>query len=409
MTKQLLALALGIITAIGGFVDIGDVVFAAQAGAEFGYGLLWVLPIAVYGIMLYSEMTGRIAIVTGRTVFDTIRTMYPPKISFAALLLSVIATFMTCAAEIGGVALILQLLSGFSYPILIVFVVLAFGAICWLLPFQTIERVFGYMGLLVIIFLIVAVKTLPGFHLISSGLIPSLLGHSPMSYWYFAVGLFATTMMPYEIYFYSSGAIEEKWGKKDLFKNVFNSYIGYLLGALVVLGIIVAAANVLLPLAISPDFVGTPVLMTARSLGQAGVLVALLGLLFSIGSSTVETAFSGAYNISQYAGWKWGKRLPKRKTHKFTASWMSILILGGALIMTGIDPVELTEYAVIFSVLVMPLTFFPILKVANNHTIMGKFVNGRFRKITSHVFFGIIILVSIAAVPLMILSQQGKL
>ncbi len=409
MTKQLLALALGVITAIGGFVDIGDVVFASQAGAEFGYGLLWILPIAVYGIMLYSEMTGRVAAVTGKTVFDTIRTMYPPKLSFATLLFSVVLTFMTCAAEIGGVALILQLLSGFSLPILIVFAVIAIGVVCWILPFQTIERIFGYMGLLVIIFLVVAIKTRPGLHTITSGLIPSLFGHSPASYWYFAVGLFTTTLMPYEIFFYSSGAIEEKWKKKDLFKNSFNSYIGYLLGAAVVLGIIVAAANTLLPLHIAPDFIGTPVLMAASSFGQVGVLAALLGLLFSIGSSTVETAFSGAYNVSQYAGWKWGKHLPKRETHKFTASWMIILVLGGALIMTGINPVELTEYAVIFSVLIMPLTFFPVLKIANDKSIMKTYANGRFTKVAGYIYLGIIVCVAVAAVPLMIVSQQGKL
>ena len=56
--KTVFSVALGIIAAIGGFVDIGDLVFNVQAGAVFGYDLLWVVPIGVLGIVVYAEMCG---------------------------------------------------------------------------------------------------------------------------------------------------------------------------------------------------------------------------------------------------------------------------------------------------------------------------------------------------------------
>jgi hypothetical protein len=56
--KNVLAVALGIFSAIGGFVDIGDLVFNTQAGATFGFQLLWVVVIGVAGIIVYSEMCG---------------------------------------------------------------------------------------------------------------------------------------------------------------------------------------------------------------------------------------------------------------------------------------------------------------------------------------------------------------
>ena len=65
--------ALGILAAIGGFVDIGDLVFNVSAGATFGYQLLWVIVIGVVGIIVYSEMCGRVAAVSGRPVFDAVR------------------------------------------------------------------------------------------------------------------------------------------------------------------------------------------------------------------------------------------------------------------------------------------------------------------------------------------------
>jgi len=71
--RKLLEIALGILTAIGGFVDIGDLVASAETGARFGLGLAWVLLVGVLGIVIYAEMAGRVASVSGRAVFDLVR------------------------------------------------------------------------------------------------------------------------------------------------------------------------------------------------------------------------------------------------------------------------------------------------------------------------------------------------
>lgn len=407
--KKIFVLALGLLTAIGSGVDIGDVVFAAQSGASFKYSLIWALIVGVVGLMIYGEMSGRVAAVTKHTTFDIIRRDFPPKLSFITLVLSVIVTFMTCAAEIGGVALILQLLSTFSYEILIVVVTLALAALCWFLPFKKIENVLGYGALLVVVFIIAALKSTPDWGHVAAGLMPGSFGGSALSYWYFVVGLIAASLMPYEIYFYSSGGIEEKWNTKSLGENRLNSYVGFGVGAFVVIGIIIVAANTLLPQSISPDFVGTPILSVLTSIGQVGGLLALLGLLFAISGSTVETAFSGAYNLSQFAGWKWGRSHPPKKTPQFSASWLILLALGAVVIMSGVDPVQLTEYAVIFSVVIMPLTYYPVLRVARDKKIMGKYANGRVTTILANIYLVIICLVALAAIPLMILSHQGTL
>ena len=63
--KNIFGVALGILAAIGGFVDIGDIVFNVAAGATFGYQLLWAVVIGVGGIITYAEMCGRVAAVSG--------------------------------------------------------------------------------------------------------------------------------------------------------------------------------------------------------------------------------------------------------------------------------------------------------------------------------------------------------
>jgi manganese transport protein len=71
--QNIMELFLGILSAMGGFVEIGELVFALNAGAKFGYSLLWVALLGTGGIIVYAEMAGRIAAVTGLSIFDIIR------------------------------------------------------------------------------------------------------------------------------------------------------------------------------------------------------------------------------------------------------------------------------------------------------------------------------------------------
>jgi hypothetical protein len=100
--KRLLSVALGILTAIGGFVDIGDIVANSETGARFGMSLAWVVVVGVIGICLFAEMAGRVATVSGRAVFDLVRERLGARVALVNLVASFFITFLTLAAEIGG-------------------------------------------------------------------------------------------------------------------------------------------------------------------------------------------------------------------------------------------------------------------------------------------------------------------
>src|SRR5438445_504462 len=84
--------------------------FNTQVGTKFGYQLLWVVVIGVVGIIVYSEMCGRVAAVSKRPVFDAIRERLGFGVGLGALISSQVVNLMTLAAEVGGLALALQLL-----------------------------------------------------------------------------------------------------------------------------------------------------------------------------------------------------------------------------------------------------------------------------------------------------------
>jgi manganese transport protein len=405
---KIFKIALGILAAIGGFVDIGDLVFNVSAGATFGYQLLWVVVIGVVGIVVYSEMCGRVAAVSGKAVFDAVRERLGFRTGLLALVSAQVVNLMTLTAEIGGIAICLQLLSGLPYRWLILIAGIALAVIVWVTSFDWIERIFGYGGLSLLVFAVAAVKLHPDWGAVGHGFVPHLKTESPLLYAYFAVGLLGAAMTPYEVYFYSSGGVEEQWGPKDLGLNKANAMIGYGLGGFLSFALMIVGGSLFLDKGIEPEFLGSIALGAEVPLGQIGLLLALVGILFAVGGAAIDTMFSGAYNLAQFLGWEWGRYRHPSGAPRFTLTWIVLLVLALGAVMTGVDPVQLTEYAVIFSAVALPLTYVPILLVANDRAYMREYANGRLANVFGLIYLVVIAVIAVTAIPLMILTNIGQ-
>lgn len=402
--SKIFRIALGIIAAIGGYVDIGDLVFNTQAGARFGYELLWAIPVGLVGIMVFAEMSGRVAAVAKKANFELIKDRYGHRLALATLVASLVLNVLTLAAEIGGVGIVLTLFFDGPEQTFMLIGALVLMAACWFLGFDWLERIFGYGGLALLVFGAAALHFGPDWHALGDGFVPH--GKSASLYWYFAIGLMAAAFMPYEIYFYSSGAREEGWGEKDLGVNKANAIIGYSLGGLLAVSLLVTAAEQFLPAGVNPSQLGTPALGAQLAFGETGLVLALVGILFAIGGAAIDTCFSAAYNLAQYNGWKWGKKAGRPRS--WTISWMACFVLGYLVVSTGLDPVELTEYAVMTSVIALPLTFLPILLVGGDESIMGRHANGPISKTLGWGYFGLICIITVAAPPLLLITNGGS-
>ena len=403
--KKVLQIALGIIAAIGGFVDIGELVFNTQAGADFQFQLLWAVPVGVVGIVVFAEMTGRVATVSGRPVFDVVRTRMGLNVGLATLAASLLLNLLTLAAEVGGAAIVLQLLFDVNVSTMILLSVVALVLIVYFVPFGGIERIFGYLGCALLVYVAAAIHLKPSWHDVGQGLIPSW--HPSALYAYFVVGVIGAALVPYEVYFYSSGAIEDRWTVKDLGLNRANSILGFTLGGILSIALIVVAGEVFFDPQIQPGYLGTTALGAQRAFGEAGLVLALVGMLFAVGGAAVECAFSGAYTLAQFAGWEWGKYRRKREAPRFTLAWLAFFALAFVVVETGVDPVLLTEYAVILSVVALPMTYLPVLLIARDRTFMGEHVNAGLANVLGWLYFAIIMVVALAAIPLMLITDGG--
>ncbi|MGV9810109.1 NRAMP family divalent metal transporter [Micromonospora chersina] len=407
--RKLLAATLGVLSAIGGFVDIGDLVAASQAGARFGMAHAWVLLVGVVGICAYAEMAGRIAAVSGRAVFDLVRERLGPRVALLNLVASWLVTVVTLAAELGGVALALQLATGLSYLLWVPVAAAAVWLVLWRMRFELMERVFGLAGLALLVFA-VALFALPtdwaelghGALRVSSG------GETWSVYWFVAVALFASTVSPYEVFFFSSGGVEERWSAADLAHARSNVLIGFPVGGFLALSLIAVATVAYHPSGASLDTLDQVARPVLTALGGAGLAAAVLAFFAVTFGAALETGLSAAYAASQYFGWQWGKRVSPREAARFHSVLLVGLLLGVLMLMTAVDPVRLTEYMLVLSAVVLPLTYLPILVVANDRGYLGDRVNGWWTNLLGALFLLLIVAASVAAIPLAIITRMGR-
>jgi Mn2+/Fe2+ NRAMP family transporter len=409
--KKLLGVTLGIMTALGGFVDLGQIVFTMQAGALFGYQLMWAIVLGTAAIIVYMEMCGRIAVVAKEPVFAVVRTRLGLPLGTLTLVASNLLNVITCAAELQGIAIILHLLTGWPEKLLLIAATFAFLLIVFLLRFQWIERTFGISGLLMIVFAASAVALHPDWNQLARGLVPALpqadKAHG-LLYAYFAVGIFSALLMEYEVHFYSSGAMEEDWTPKDLGENFLVAAFGSVLGTILTTGLLMLGALIFLPRGIFPEMLSSTMLPGAFPFGRTALVLALMGTLACLGGAAIETALSGGYNLCQFFNLAWGKNQPVKSVPVFTASWMGMFVLALLIGATGVRPLQLINVSVIFGMVIMPLTYYPILRVAADKNVMGDHVNSRMVTIIGAILLILITVAAAIAIPLMIVTHSGR-
>ncbi|GAA3190814.1 divalent metal cation transporter [Nonomuraea roseoviolacea subsp. carminata] len=380
----------------------------ALVGARFGMSLAWVVVVGVIGICLFAEMSGRIAAVSGRPVFDLVRERLGPRAGVVNLAASFFVSLLTLAAEIGGASLALELATGVNYLLWVPGVAFVAWLVMWRVKFENMERVFGLLGLVLVVFAVALWALGPDWGELAGQLTSPPQAEGAPTYWYYAVALLGAAMTPYEVFFFSSGGVEEKWTREDLTVARANVFVGFPLGGLLSLAIAACAATVFLPVQAEVETLGQMMLPVGLSLGRIGLALVILGVFAATFGATLETALSCGYSISQYFGWQWGKLVRPVEAARFHTVLLVTVVLAAALILTTVDPIMVTEYSLVFSAAALPLTYLPVLMIANDPDYMGDHVNGRFTNALGTFYMVLLTVVAVAAIPLMLATKAGQ-
>lgn len=366
-------LALGIITSIGGFVEVGSISTSAQAGATFGFQLLWAVAIAAAMLALLTEMSGRLAVMSRRSLMAAVRERFGIHFHIVLLTAEVVLDLLLLTAEIGGAAIAIRLLTGIGFQWWIVPTALSVWIILWVSGFAVVEHGIGLLGLVTLSFVLAAIRLGPDAGDVARSFIPSLPTHDAVRYAFIAISIVGATASPYLLNFYSSGTLEEKMKQEELWVNTATTYGGNVFGAIVSMGVMVTSAMVLEPLHINVDSYEQAALMFVPAFGNWAIALFALSLAIGCIGAAIEIALNMGFVLSQAFGWSWGANKPRAENARFSCALTFILVAAAIIALIGFDPLRLTMISVALTVLVMPLMVLPFLAVMND----TKFVKDR--------------------------------
>ncbi|MEG4964311.1 MULTISPECIES: divalent metal cation transporter [unclassified Microcoleus] len=397
-------IALGIVTSIGGFLDVGAIATAAEAGSSFEFQLIWTIVLGTICVIALVEMSGRLAAVSKHTLADAVRERLGFNFFIFPLIAEVIVDFLVLGAEIGGVCIALQLVTGISFQWWALPVAFAIWLFLWKGTFSLIENGISFLGLITLAFVVATFKLRPALPAVAEGLLPTIPQQDTAHYLFIAVSILGALISPYLFYFYSSGAVEDKWDRSHLGVNRAVAGLGMGFGSVVSLGVLIVAAQVLHPRGIQVDSYEQAALMLTQPFGYWGFVLFAASLGVACFGAALEVSLDTAYIVAQAFGWNWGESLHPKDAARFSFVYTVFVFLASLLMVVGIDPLQLTLFSMALTAVILPVTIIPFLVLMNDRSYVGDHCNGWISNSITIFTMVLAFVLAIVAIPLEVLG-----
>ena len=397
-------IALGIVTSIGGSLDVGAIATAAEAGSSFEFQLIWTIVLGTICVIALVEMSGRLAAVSKHTLADAVRERLGFNFFIFPLIAEVIVDFLVLGAEIGGVCIALQLVTGISFQWWALPVAFAIWLLLWKGNFSLIENGISFLGLITLAFVVATFKLRPALPAVAEGLLPTVPQQDTAHYLFIAVSILGALISPYLFYFYSSGAVEDKWDRSHLGVNRAVAGLGMGFGSVVSLGVLIVAAQVLHPRGIQVDSYEQAALMLTQPFGYWGFVLFAASLGIACFGAALEVSLDTAYILAQAFGWNWGESLHPKEAARFSFVYTVFVFLASLLMVVGIDPLQLTLFSMALTAVILPVTIIPFLVLMNDREYVGDHCNGWISNSITIFTMVLAFVLAIVAIPLEVLG-----
>lgn len=402
--NKIFEIALGIVTSIGGFLDVGAIATAAEAGSTYSFQLIWAFVLGTICVIFLVEMSGRLAAISKHTLAAAVRERFGFNFYIIPLVAEIVVDFLVLAAEIGGVCIALQLITGISFQWFALPVAFAIWLLLWKGTFGLIENGVSLFGLITLAFVVATFKLHPSLTQLGSGLLPTLPQQDTAHYLYLAVGILGALISPYLFYFYSSGAVEDKWDEGYIGVNRAVAGLGMGFGSIVSLGVLIVAALVLNPKGIQVDSYEQAALMLTETFGYWGFVLFAASLGIACFGAALEVSLDTAYIVAQAFGWNWGESLKPKDAARFSLVYTVFVFLASLLMVFGIDPLQLTLFSMAITAVILPPVIIPFLVLMNDELYVGKYRNGWISNSVVIFTIALTFVLAIVAIPLEIIG-----
>ncbi|MGB6644411.1 MAG: Nramp family divalent metal transporter [Candidatus Cybelea sp.] len=378
----------GIITA-NADNDVGGILTYSQAGAQFGYSLLWLLiPVAV-AMIVVQEMCARMGAITGKGLADLIRENFGVKVTFWCLLLFVLSDVGNTATEFAGVASSAPIFGGYlQVPNAEAFkIAMVLGAAIFVFLTVTrgtaklLERVFFVFCFAYVAYIVSAFLVHPNWNdVLRQTIVPHF--SASKAYVLMIVAVIGTTISPW-MQFYIQAAVVDKGVREDDYKysridvatgGIWASVIAYFIIVSCAATIYVHNLHAVHPIVVKD--VGDVAVALQPLAGRFAELLFALGLLNAAVFTASILPLSTAYYVCEAFGFERGVDHRLRDAPIFYSLYLALIAIGSAIVIVpGAPLLGIIFYSQVFNGALLPIVLLLMLLLINNKRLMGRWTN----------------------------------
>ena len=379
LLKLLAVLGPGLIAANAGN-DAGGIATFSQAGASYGYSLLWALAISGFCLAIVQEMCARMGAVTGKGLADLIREQFGVRWTALAMLALLVANTGVTISEFLGIAASVQVLANDPHTPFVYLVVPLAAVILWLLvtrgSYRRVEKIFLVMSLGFLAYVPAAFAAHPNWGQIGRELVLPPLSSDP-GYLLTAVALVGTTISPYMQFFVQSSVADKGIHAGDYFYEKLDIYSGTIFAMLIAGFVVVATGATLYPAHHAVNNAQDAALALEGLVGPAAGLLFGIGLFGASLLAAAVLPLSTSYGICEAFGFERGVSRSFKEAPVFQSIFTGLIILG--VIVALIPNLPIIQVLILLQNLnaaMLPILLVFIILLVNNRRLMGRRVNG---------------------------------
>jgi NRAMP (natural resistance-associated macrophage protein)-like metal ion transporter len=360
--------------------DAGGILAYSQAGAQFGYSLLWTMLPMTIALIVVQEMAARMGAVTGKGLSDLIREEYGFRTTFVIMVLLVLTNFANVVAEFAGIAGATELFGISRYISVPISAILV-----WFLvvkgTYKSVEKIFLLASFFYISYIIAGVLSRPDWSVavVNTLKLPPPREFRNYDYLYMAVGIIGATIAPWMQFYLQSSIVEKGVTARQYSASRIDVIFGSIFTDVVAWFIVVACAATLYVSGYRDVKSAADAAQALRPLaGQYAFILFAAGLFNASIFAASILPISTAYTVCEGLGFESG--VDKKFSEAPVFYWLYTILLAAGASVILLPKIPLVKVAVLSQVLngvLLPFVLMFMLLLVNKPDLMGKHVNSR--------------------------------
>ena len=402
-SKLLLLLAAmgpGIITAMAGN-DAGGISTYSTAGAEFGFGTLWVIPVMCVLLIIVQMTAARMGAVTGKGFAALIRERFGIRLTALAMLALLIGNVATTFSEFAGIASGLEMFGVSKF----ISVPVAAAAV-WLLvvggSYKRVQKVFLILSLVFVTYIVAAFLAHPSWEdALTSTVVPQF--NPQVSFVSLIISMIGTTIAPWMMFFTQSNVVEKGVGVGEFFSQKVDAISGSIAACLVAWFIIVTTGATLFPQGIEVSSAADAARALVPFAGEHAEALFAIGLIAASFLAACVLPLTTAFVICEAFGWEAGVDFSWKEAPIFKGIISFVLVVAAiVVIIPNIDLMGVMLTAQFVNGLILPVLLVFMAIIAADKRVMGAYRSTIVTRILIWVTVGIVTVLTIALLVMQI-------